>query len=70
MKFWLYTVRALWRIHRGRWYVWRDAPTDVVRKVAALYFAMRKDKEPSCELKALIIDARNETKLRKRRSQL
>lgn len=31
MRFWFYTIRAMWRICSGRWYVWRDAPDDVVR---------------------------------------
>lgn len=67
MRFWLYITQALWRVHRGRWYVWRDVPTDIVRKAAALWFVARNDKEPSPEIVSLVHQARSEAKLRARR---
>jgi hypothetical protein len=26
MRFWLYTIRAMWRVSRGRWFVCRYHP--------------------------------------------
>jgi hypothetical protein len=45
MRFWLYVIKAVWRSVRGRWYVWRDVPTDVVRKIAALWYFDRKEEK-------------------------
>jgi len=47
MRFWFYTLRAIWRINRGRWHVWRDAPDDVVRSAASLAESLRDSDEPS-----------------------
>lgn len=50
----------------GRWYVWRDAPTDVVRQVAVLWYLNRKQGEDRSEL---IHEAYKEYKLRKQRGE-
>ena len=68
MRFWLYTVRAMWRVITGRWFVWRDAPTDVVRKAASLWFSMRKDTKQDVGVTDLVTQARAEAKLRKKNS--
>jgi hypothetical protein len=60
MRFWLYVIKASWRSARGRWYVWRDVPTDVVRKIAALWYLERKD-----EKRELVYEAYKEYQLRK-----
>lgn len=65
MRFWFYTVRAIWRGVNGRWFVWRDAPTDVVRKAAALWYTGRNDSDP--DHVNVLRQAREEYKLRKRR---
>ena len=65
MRFWFYLIRASWRNTRGRWYVWRDAPTDIVRKVAALWYVARKENEDV----SVIREARKEYKLRKARGE-
>lgn len=51
----------------GRWYVWRDVPTDVVRQVAVLWYLERKS--PRDERSDLIEEAYNEYKLRKLRGE-
>ena len=60
MKFWLYVIKAVWRSVRGRWYVWRDVPTDVVRRVASLWYLERKE-----EKNKLVYEAYKEYQLRK-----
>jgi len=60
MKFWLYVIKASWIFARGRWYVWRDVPTDVVRRVAALWYLERKE-----EKNELVYEAYKEYQLRK-----
>jgi len=60
MKFWLYVIKASWIFARGRWYVWRDVPTDVVRKVASLWYFERKN-----EKNELVYEAYKEYQLRK-----
>jgi len=60
MKFWLYVIKASWIFARGRWYVWRDVPTDVVRRIAALWYFDRKE-----EKSELIHEAYREYQLRK-----
>ena len=60
MRFWLYVIRASWIFARGRWYVWRDVPTDVVRKVASLWYLERKE-----EKNKLVYEAYKEYQLRK-----
>ena len=64
MRFWLYAIRAAWRVANGRWYVWRDAPTDVVRQMAALWYMARKNPEEGSEV---IHQAYQEYQLRKQR---
>lgn len=66
MRFWAYMIKAMWRTTRGRWYIWRDTPTDVVRKAAALWFVVRRDKEADEALVSTISQARSEAKLRKK----
>lgn len=63
---WLYIIRALWRVIHGRWYVWRDAPTDVVRKVAALSFTIRRKSDVPTYTRELIDQARVEARYRKK----
>ena len=67
LRFWRYVIRASWHSAMGRWYVWRDAPTDVVRQVAVLWYLERKS--PRDESSALIEEAYNEYKLRKLRGE-
>lgn len=64
MRYWFYIIRACWRSARGRWYVWRDAPTDIVRRVAVLWYHNRRKGEEHSEV---IESAYNEHKLRKKR---
>lgn len=66
MRFCFYIIRASWRIGRGRWYVWRDTPTDIVRQVAVLWYLNRKRGEEKSEL---IYEAYKEYKMRKARGQ-
>ena len=62
MKLWLYIIKASWLLSLGRWYVWRDAPTNIVRRVAVLWmFNRRKGEEPV----KLIYEAHKEYQLRK-----
>lgn len=65
MTYWFYAARATWRMLNGRWFVWRDAPTHVVRQAAALWRFARYDTDE--DHKALIWQARQEYKLRKRK---
>lgn len=65
MRFWFYVMRASWRFGFGRWYVWRDAPTDIVRQVAVLWYLERKRTQD--ESSDLIHQAYKEYQLRKRR---
>ena len=60
MRFWLYVIKAVWRFQMGRWYVWRDVPTDVVRRVAVLWYFDRKE-----EKNKLVYEAYKEYQLRK-----
>jgi len=60
MKFWLYVIKAFWLFVRGRWYVWRDIPTDVVRKVGLLWYFDRKN-----EKNEFVYEAYKEYQLRK-----
>jgi len=62
LRFWLYVIKAVWRSVRGRWYVWRDVPTNVVRRVAVLWYLERKIKEKES---ALVYEAYKEYQLRK-----
>ena len=62
MKFWFYVIKVSWRLSMGRWYVWRDVPTDIVRQVAVLWFLNRKSKEEKSDL---IYEAHKEYQLRK-----
>jgi hypothetical protein len=66
MKFWYYFIRSIWRVVNGRWYVWRDAPTDVVRQAAALKFEAAEDKDTDPIL-ASVMQADAEASLRKLR---
>ena len=66
MMFWFYVIKASWRLSIGRWYVWRDVPTDIVRQVAALWFLNRKSKEEKSDL---IYEAYKEYQLRKRKEK-
>jgi len=65
MRYWFYAIRATWRLLNGRWFVWRDAPTQVVREAASLWRWARYDTDE--DHKALIWQARQEYKLRKRK---
>jgi hypothetical protein len=67
MTYWFYMIRSIWRVLHGRWYVWRDVPTDVVRKAGALWLIVRNDKSADDNLRLVILQARNEYKLRKRK---
>lgn len=67
LKFWSFTSRAMWRHVRGRWYVWRDAPTEVVRVAALLWFYARK--KPATKGVTLIHEAYKEYRMRKARGQ-
>ena len=66
MKFWYHFLKSIWRVLNGRWYVWRDVPTDIVRQAAALKFeaAEHKDSNP---ILASVMQADAEVKLRKLR---
>ena len=66
MRFWWYVIRASWRNAMGRWYVWRDAPTDVVRQVAAMWYLNRRKKDEKSEL---IYEAYKEYQLRKQKEK-
>jgi hypothetical protein len=66
MRFWWYVIRASWRVGMGRWYVWRDAPTDVVRQVAAMWYLNRRMKDEKSEL---IYEAYKEYQLRKQKEK-
>lgn len=67
MMFWLHVIRASWRVAFGRWYVWRDAPTNIVRRIAVLWYFQRK--QPEEEGSELIRQAYEEYQLRKRRGE-
>ena len=64
MRFWYYVMRASWRHAFGRWYVWRDVPTDIVRQVAVLWFFARR-KDYADDERSLIHEAHREYALRK-----
>lgn len=64
MRFWFYIFKASWRLGMGRWYVWRDVPTDIVRRVAALWYVNRRRNEEKSEL---IHEAYKEYNIRKRK---
>lgn len=70
MRFWFYMIRSSWRVIRGRWYVWRDVPTDVVRRAAALWLVTRNDKNGDDDVKTTIAQARAEYKLRKLKGKI
>lgn len=63
MRFLFYVFRSIWMFKRGRWYVWRDVPLDIVRLVAATRYFARK--EPSSDYKELLYEAHKEYLLRK-----
>ena len=65
MRYWFYVIRACWRAGMGRWYVWRDAPTDIVRQVAVLWYHQRRN--PGEEGSEAIRQAYQEYRLRKLR---
>lgn len=65
LRFWPYTIRALWRVGNGRWYVWRDAPTDIVR-FNAIMTRYAKDGD---EVQEMARQARIEYTQRKRRGE-
>lgn len=62
IKFWLYTIRAMWRVGRGRWYVWRDAPLQVVEEAAELRLHLQETDDAN--MKNLILQACDELALR------
>lgn len=66
IRFWFYTIRASWRVAMGRWYVWRDAPTDVVREMAVLWYHARRRSDID-ESSQVIKQAYDEYQLRKRK---
>ena len=66
MRFWWYVAKASWRLGRGRWYVWRDAPTDIVRRVAALWYHAKQKQDEDVEV---IRQAHQEYELRKRKQK-
>lgn len=66
MRFWFYLLRAAWRVTNGRWYVWRDAPYDIVRQVATLWFHARH--EQGDVAREVIQQAYSEHLARKRRA--
>ena len=68
MMFWVYTLRAMWRLSAGRWYVWRDAPTSVVREVACLWREVRHNQDDD-DLRDLVLEARQEYKRRRARGR-
>ena len=70
MRFWFYMTRALWRVIRGRWYVWRDVPTDVVRMAGGLWLVTRNGKDVPDNVQSAVLQARTEYKLRKRKEAL
>ena len=65
IKFWLWVLRAAWRIERGRWHVLRDAPDYVVEQVAVLRHSLTD--EDSRAAKTLIAEAKKELELRRHR---
>jgi hypothetical protein len=65
MKYWFYTILATWRLLTGRWFVWRDAPTPVVRRAAVLWRWARHEEDD--HHKTLIWQAHQEYKLRKKK---
>lgn len=65
MKVLYYACVRMWRVILGRWFVWRDAPTDVVRAVAATWRWVRNHDQSAT--KELVRQARDEAKLRGRR---
>ena len=66
VRFWFYAIRAMWRVAMGRWYVWRDAPTDVVREMAVLWYHARHRSDID-ESGQVIKQAYDEYRLRKRK---
>jgi hypothetical protein len=64
--FWMHITISLWKIKHGRLYVWRNVPTDIVRKSAALGLLLRK-KEMNPDLKHLFAQALSESKLREKK---
>jgi hypothetical protein len=62
IKFWLYTIRATWRVSRGRWFIWRDAPLQVVEEVAELRAHLHETDDPN--MKNLVWQACDELALR------
>jgi hypothetical protein len=67
MKFWYWAIRAIWGALRGRWYVWRDAPDDVVRQAALLWRSVRHDNDE--DLRSVIAQAHAEYRLRARETK-
>lgn len=68
VRFWFYCFKASWRVAMGRWYVWRDAPTDIVRQVAVLWYHNRRDDRD--ESSEVIRQAYQEYKLRRSTGKL
>lgn len=67
MRVLFYVARSFWLYQIGRWYVWRNVPTDVVRLVATTWYFVKK--EPSSDYKNIIYEARKEYKLRKTKAK-
>lgn len=67
MRYWFWMTIAIWRALCGRWHVWRDDPTDVVRTAASLWRAVRDDTDD--DARNVIAQARAEAKLRARETQ-
>lgn len=67
MKFWFYSIRAMYRVLRGRWYVWRDAPIEVVEQIAEMKPHLKSTDEVG--LVNLIVQAEKELELRGRYDQ-
>lgn len=61
-RFWRHAIQAMWRVTRGRWFVWRDAPDDVVQEAAALAAALGVDDD--AETHELLSQAVIEQRLR------
>lgn len=66
IKFFLYSIRALHRVILGRYYVWRDAPDDIVFKAASYYDEVVGNPNNPEFTVELFTQARDEAKLRVR----
>ena len=65
MRVLLYAIQAMWRVRRGRWFVWRDVPIDVVRRVSAAWRYIKRENSPIAI--ETVRQARDELRSRKRR---